>query len=155
MQRNQFGIDIPEQLITEQAKYKPQVTKWDYCKVDVFGLVTDVFCKCCGVRVMGARAWGDPEVTRAKDDKGTMVVRQNVRIMPYDNYSMSILRMEDGSRHLTVTCKPCALKLEHMSADQLLALYICDMHSLAETATSARDIEVVAKLHTRKPVEVM
>lgn len=155
MRRNQFNIEIPAQLLAEESKYRLQVKKWDYCKVDSFGMVEEVACKRCGVRVMGARAWGDPEVTQSKDEKNTVVVRQNVRIMPFDNYSMSILGMEDGSKHLTVTCKTCATAIQHSAPAELEALYMCDMHSLAETATSERDIEVVAKLHNRKPVEVL
>lgn len=153
--RNQFNIEIPAQLTAEHDKYASQVKKWHYCKVDKFGMVEEVACKRCGVRVMGARAWGDPKVTKSKDEKNTLVVRQNIRIMPFDNYSMSIFLMEDKSKHLTVTCKACAIALESASAEELLALYMCDMHSLAETATSERDIEVVAKLHNRKPVEVL
>lgn len=155
MKRNQFGVDIPTQLLNEQTIYSSQVKCWDYCKVDAFGLVTDVFCKCCSSRVMGARAWGDPEVRKAKDEKNTLIVQQNVRIMPFDNYSMSIMQMSDGSKHLTVTCKNCAIQLESYTPEQLKALYMCDMHSLAETASTERDLEVVAKLHSRTPIEVL
>ncbi len=153
--RNQFGTDIPEQLLAEYTQYHDAVKMWKYCKIDVFGLVEEVRCKCCGVVVMGARSWGDPDVTHAKDDAKTLVVRQKVRIMPFDNYSMSIIRMDDQSKHLTVTCKTCAKHLESATPELLKAIYMCDMHSLAETATSPRDLEVVAKLHNRTPVEVM
>jgi hypothetical protein len=155
MPRNQFGLDLPAEMLEEYKPYKESVKMWHYCKVDVFGLVEEVRCKCCGIRVMGARSWGDPEVSHAKDQNNTLVVRQKVRIMPYDNYSMSIMKMDDESRHLTVTCKECALKLNHATPEYLKALYMCDMHSLAETATSPRDLEVVAKLHNRTPVEVI
>lgn len=155
MSYNQFHVEIPAELDTLFGQYERQVKRWNYCTVDNLGLVEEVYCKRCGVRIMGARAWGDPEVTKSKDDKNTMVVRQNVRIMPFDNYSMSIFGMSDGSKHLTVTCKPCSHELYKASLAELEAMYMCDMHSLAETATSERDIEVVAKLNNRKPVEVL
>lgn len=153
--RNQFNIEIPAQLEVECGKYENSLKKWKYCKVDSFGMVEEVYCKRCSVRIMGSRAWGDPEVTQSKDEKNTVVVRQNVRIMPFDNYSMSIFKMDDNSKHLTVTCKACAIAIQHSGPAELEALYMCDIYSLAETAASDRDIEVVTKLHNRKPVEVL
>lgn len=153
--RNQFGLDIPEQLLQEYARYAGVVRMWDYCKVDAFGLVEEVLCKGCGVRVMGLRAWGDPDVSHSKDEKKTLVVRQKVRVMPFDNYSMSLFQMDDASTHLTVTCKSCALTLHTKPPEYLKSMYMADMHSLAQTSTSPRDLEVVIKLNNRTPVEVL
>jgi hypothetical protein len=153
--RNQFGLVIPEHLLEEYNQYSGQVHAWDYCKIDAFGLVEEVLCKCCGSRIMGLRSWGDPDVSHSADENNTLVVRQKMRVMPFDNYSMSLLKMSDNSTHLTVTCKNCANTLYQKPVEFLKALYMADMHSLAYTASSLSDLDVVSKLHSRTPVEVI
>lgn len=157
MARNKFNVAIPEHVVLKHQEHERRATlkKWEYCKTDDLGVVEEVYCKCCGCCIMGPRDWGDPEVRRAKDDKNTVVVTQRVRIMPFNNYSMVLLKMSDGSHHLTPVCDKCATEVANASADHLDDIYTSDLNSLADTAAHDRDMEVVEKMHKRKPVGVL
>lgn len=156
---NKMGVEIPERLAQtydrhQYASYE-SVPKWDYCTVNQFGQIEEVYCKCCGDRVMGLREWGDPEVYDSKDKQNTVIVRQKVRVLPFDNYAMAIMEMQDGSKHLTVACQHCCDKLREMTPEQLHAFYVADLASLAETASSKREMDYVDKMYERKPERVL
>jgi|SRR5690349_12330950 len=154
---NKFGVEVPAELTKTHQKHENRhnFRKWNYCELDQFGQPESVYCKDCGEKVVGLRAWGDPEVKEVNDERRTLVVRQKYRVMPYDNYSMVMLKMDDGSAHLTVACKDCANAMADASAEKLHDAYVSDLQSLSEVATTKRDMNVVAKMHTRKPVEVL
>jgi len=154
---NKFGIEIPTSLDErhQRHQFKEFVKKWDYCTINTFGQVEEVFCKCCGCRIMGLRDWGDPEVYDSKDAQNTLVVRQRVRVMPFNNYAMVMMEMEDGSQHLTTACTDCCDELRATDSDKLRDYYVADLASLAETASTKREMEVVDKLYERKPKRVL
>jgi len=158
MKTNKFKLEIPAKMDTtyQTHEYRGNVKKWDYCVVDQFGLVEEVYCKSCGDRIMGLREWGDPEVYQAKDEKATLVVRQRVRVLPFNNYSMVLMEMDDGSKHLTTCCINCADKMrDETTVEQLHDYYVADLASLADTSSTKRDLEVVDKLYERKPKRVL
>lgn len=157
MPTNRFGITVPDHMVQQHQEHERHGTmqKWDYCKLDKFGQPEEVSCKLCGCKIVGTRDWGDPEVYRAKDEKNTLVVKQRTRIMPYDNYALILLKMNDGSRHLTPVCKACAPHLSQAPVTKLHDLYMSDLQSLAATCTNQRDIDVVGMMHKRKPTEVL
>lgn len=161
MHNNSLGIEIPERLVQKHLEHQAKglesrtVAKWDYCTINEFGQVDEVYCKCCGVRIMGPRDWGDPQVYKANDKTNTVIVRQRVRIMPFDNYSMTIIEMEDGSQHLTVACKACCKKLQDAAPHELQHVYIADLASLASSAGTTQDMAVIDQMHNRTPKRVL
>lgn len=157
MPTNPFKLFVPDSIIAKHNTHKNRgnVLKWDYCKIDKFGQVEEVFCKECGDRVIGPRDWGDPEVYNSKDEKNTMVVRQRVRILPFNNYAMLVFVMDDGSQHLTVCCTKCCPTVRDASLEKLQDFFVADLASLAETSMEQRDLDVVELMYKRKPVEVL
>ena len=157
MPTNVFKLFVPDSMVRKYAEHEAHgnVPKWDYCKLDKFGQVEEVYCKLCRNRVIGPRDWGDPEVYNSKDEKNTLVVRQRVRVLPFNNYSMLVMVMDDGTQHLTVCCTDCADQYRELSPEVWRDMYVADLASLADTSMDKRDLDVVDKMYNRKPVEVL
>jgi hypothetical protein len=148
--RSVFGQDIPQTIQDYVAPFADKLVNWEYCKVSENGQIVEAHCKLCKSRIVGPRAWGDPQSRRAKDEANTILIMQFVRIMEYNVYAELFLEMADGSAHLTTACRRCANRvLEHQPLDTLQAMYAADIESLAETARTPRDMEVVEMMIVR------
>lgn len=153
--RSVFGVDIPDSLRQAHKEHKDQLVNWSYCKVDNNGQVEEVHCKLCKSRISGPRAWGDPQIRKAKDVANTVLITQMVRVMPFNSFTQLMFSMEDGSHHLTTACKRCADKVVAAQPLPVLqAMYAADIGSLAETALTERDMQVVETLALRQVASV-
>jgi len=148
--RSVFGLDIPQSIQSYVEPYVDKLVNWNYCKVNENGQVEEAHCKLCKSRIVGPRAWGDPQARKAKDQTNTVLIMQYVRVMEFNVYAELVLEMEDGSAHLTTACRRCANKLlQSQDTDVLQAMYAADLESLAETARTERDMEVVERMMQR------
>jgi len=86
------------------------------------GGITEVRCKTCNAPIKVMKPV--PEFEETKVIKGKTFIYQRLVLAETPQYSEIEIEMDDGSLHITPTCKDC---IKHMDTDTLQDMYTADL----------------------------
>ena len=141
-----------QERITE-AKTRGRLAKFRYHvpRTVASGLrIAETFCKTCGTQITGFRPAMDP-IRQATDDLAkTVLLIQPMMMGPLAGYVTVLLELDDGSKHATPLCQPCA---DTLTAEDLEAIYAADLASWLDSG--AEGIELALRYAEREPVKIL